>query len=408
MFIARQPIFNRSMKVYGYELLYRDSETACVFENATAKKATATVLGGLFELGIHRISDDKKSFINFDYDFLMSDTIELIEADKLVVEVLEDVQVDEALLARLEVLKKKGYWIALDDFVEDYDAFPLVPLSDIIKYDLKITPLHTIRKEVCRALREGKILLAEKVETKEEYENAKKIGFTLFQGFFFEKPVIIGKSDNKKLIKMNYIKLINELSKPEPSFTELAKVMQTDVNLSYRLLRVIRQNDQDDDDDLIFSIKRYLIFMGFRRIERWINILMLQELATDKPLELTRLSLVRSHFAGLLAERSSLRSRYNEIHGMLLFSTLDAILDQPMEEALDQITLTEDMKDALLFRKGALSPVLELVYSYEKGEWAKVRDLCAVIDIDEESISEDYLAALKSCETIMHLTNLSM
>lgn len=404
MFIARQPIFNRFMKVYGYELLYRDSETACAFGNASAAKATATVLGGLFELGIHQISDDKKAFVNFDHDFLMSDTLELIEEDQMVVEVMEDVSIDPALIERLKYLKKRGYQIALDDFAEDYAAFPLVPLSDIIKYDLRLTPLDCIHLEVKKALKEGKTLLAEKVETREEFEMAKAMGFSLFQGYFFEKPAIIGRSNTKKSVKMNYIKIINELGRPEPSFTELAKVIQTDVNLSYRLLRVIRQNDKKDD--LIFSIKKYLVFMGFRRIERWINILMLQDLGTDKPLELTRLSLIRSHFAGLIAQHSAFKSRFNEVHGMLLFSTLDALLDQTMEEALEGITLTDDMKEALTTGQGALAPLLDLVLNYEKGQWEEVNCLCEKVGIDEDRLSRDYLDALKSCENIMQLTKL--
>ncbi len=401
MFIARQAIFNSSMEVYGYELLYRDSETAQAFGDASAEKATATVLGGLFEIGLKTISDGRRAFINFDYDFLLSDSMELMDPEDLMIEVLENTKVDDEIINRLVDLKEKGYQIALDDFIEDYESFPLVPLSNIIKYDLMATPLDTIELEVRRALMQGKILLAEKVETKEEYEKAKEMGFQLFQGYFFEKPSIIGKSNNKKSTKLNYIKLLNELRKPEPSYDELTEIIKTDVNLSYRLLRVIKQNESDDD--VIYTIKRSLVYMGFRKIERWINILMLQDLATDKPLELTRLSLIRSKFGELLASNSKYRSRIHEIYGMLLFSTLDAILDQPMEEALDQINLTEDMRQALVHGQGDLYPLLDLTYSYEKGAWDKVKLLSSQLEIEEDQVGNYYLEALKYCNETMDM-----
>ncbi|OLS03204.1 EAL and HDOD domain-containing protein [Tissierella creatinophila] len=401
MFIARQPIFNRFMIVYGYELLYRDSKTSTVFGNVSAKKATATVLGGLFELGIDTITDNEKAFINFDYEFLLSDSIELINPEKLIIEVLEDVEVDKVLIKRLIELKKHGYKIALDDFVEDYDEFPLVPISDIIKYDIIATPLDSIRAQVRLALHQGKTLLAEKIETKEEYEQAKGMGFSLFQGYFFEKPSIVGKSNDKKSTKFNYLRLIAELGKPEPSYNKLAKIIGNDVNLAYRLLRVVKNSQSDD---VVYSIKRALVYMGFRSIERWINILMLQDLATDKPLELTRLSLTRSKFGEGLANHSKFKSRVNEASTMLLFSTLDAILDQSMEEALDGISLTEDIREALIHRKGELSPLLELVYSYEKGDWDKVKTISSEIGItDREEICNEYLNAIKYCTETMDM-----
>ena len=144
MFIARQPIFNRSKQVYGYELLYRNQEQDVIFRDTTAQASTATVLGGLFELGIERIVNGKNAFVNFDYDFLMSDTIELIAPENLVIEVLETVSVDQSLIERLEYLKKRGYRIALDDFEETVADYPLVPLADIIKFDILLTPLSSL------------------------------------------------------------------------------------------------------------------------------------------------------------------------------------------------------------------------------------------------------------------------
>lgn len=398
LFIARQPIFNKSLSVYGYELLYRDSETSTAFGGVSAQKATAGVLGSLFEIGISKITDDVRAFINFDYEFLMSDSIELIDPEKLVLEVLEDVKVDDALMRRLMDLKNKGYKIALDDFVEDYEDYPIVPIADIIKYDIMATPLESIGSEVKLALSQHKILLAEKIETEQEYEKAKAMGFNLFQGYFFSKPSIISKSNDKKSIKYNYIRLIAELKKPEPSYVTLAEIIETDVNLAYRLLRVIKNTRTDT---IVQSIKKALIFMGFKEIERWINVLMLQDLATDKPLELTKLSLTRAKFGEVLASNSKFKPRIHEVSMMCLFSNLDAILDQPMIDALEGISLSDDIKEALIYKRGELRPILDLIYLYEKGNWDAVKIKSAQLGIKQKVICDNYLDALEWCKDAM-------
>ncbi len=403
MFIARQPIFDRNMRVYGYELLYRDSKDAKIFNKSQCpERATATVLGGLFELGINSISNNKVSFINFNYDFIFSDSVELIEPDNLIIEILENTYIDDNILDRLKELKDKGYKIALDDFIENYEDFPLVPLADIIKYDIISTPLDTIKSEVNRAITDRKILLAEKVETKKEYQMAKEMGFHLFQGYFFEKPIIIGKSNNKKSIKLSYIRIINELRKSEPSYDSLANIIKRDVNMSYRLLTLVNRKNSGKKD-ILYTIKDSLVYMGLKQIDRWINILMLQDLSTDKPIELTRRSIIRSEFGESIAKDSKLKSRDMEIYVMLLFSTLDAILDQSMEEALEGISVTEDMKKALLSGEGDLAPMLKLVYAYEKGEWDKVRLLSEEIKTNENQIIEKYLKSLKYSDNIISI-----
>jgi len=188
MFIARQPIFDRNMNVFGYELLYRASQDSTCYKGTSAASSTATVLIGLMELGLENIVEDRKAFVNFDYDFLLSDAIELIHPEKMIIEVLETTTLDDRIAVRLEELKKRGYRIALDDFEEDIRSVTLLDSIEIIKYDIMITPLNTIASDVKYAIGKKKKLLAEKIETQEEYDLAKKMGFHLFQGYFFSKP----------------------------------------------------------------------------------------------------------------------------------------------------------------------------------------------------------------------------
>ncbi len=391
LYIARQPIFNKELKVYGYELLFRADQDAKVFTGTSATSATATVLDGLYEIGIEKIVDGKKAFVNFDYDLIVSDAIELFDPKNLIIEVLEDIVVDDILSDRLKQLKDKGYRIALDDFVEGYDEYPLVPIANIIKYDIMATPLETLGLEVKKALRENKVILAEKVETKDEFIKAKKMGFHLFQGYFFSKPSIIGKSSKKESTKAQYMRLITELKKEEPSYQQLTEIMKTDVKLSYRLLKIISNKS---DEDPVFSIKKALVKMGFKEIERWINILMMRDLSEEKPEELTRVSLIRSSFGEFISENSIYKNKKIEISMICLLSVIDAVLDLTMEEALEGIILTDEIKQGLTCNTGGLNDVLILIKAYEDGEWEKVAIYNEKLEIDPMLLSRGYLEAI--------------
>lgn len=399
MFIARQPIFNRDMHVYGYELLFREASDSTAFGNTSADKATASVLGGLFEQGVKQIVDGKKAFINFEYDFLRSGAVELISSDDLVIEVLESVEVDEPLLARLSELREKGYRIALDDFDKTPETYPAFSIADIIKYDLLLTPLDTLQSAVSLALREGKILLAEKIETDEDFQKAKEMGFHLFQGFFFSRPNIVGKSEVKRFTKTHFARIMDELHKKEPSYQNIAQIIETDVDLAYRLLRVVSHHS--DKKSSFRSIKKALVAMGLQELERWIHVLMLQELSADKPMELTRLSLVRYKFGDFIALHSKYRKRNVETSMMCLFSLLDTILDQSMEHALSDIDLSKDVKDALIKKSGTLMPIYALISSYESG-YSNIAGLFAEeVGISEEALFEGYLASVQWADDVL-------
>ncbi|MDK2867000.1 MAG: hypothetical protein PWP51_1112 [Clostridiales bacterium] len=392
MYIARQPIFKTNLDVYGYELLYRSDETTRVFDGTDATRATAGVLASLYEAGIEEITNRKKAFINFDAHFLHEDLPDFIATDEMVIEVLEDVIVDEALIERIKFLKSKGYRIALDDFVEDFATYPLVPYADIIKFDLLLTPLDTIRTQVVAALMQKKILLAEKIETEEVFDKAKAMGFTLFQGYFFSKPVVMKKSASKLNSKSQYLNILNELKQEEPSYQVMAEIIEKDVNLAYRLMRVIKSRS---GDDLVYSIKRALTYMGLREIERWVSILMVQDLGSDKPKELTTLSLVRSKFAESIGVHSNLKRVKHEISMMGLFSTIDAMLNQPMADALVDIALPKNIKLALCDHSGPLYPIYALMLAYEQADFDTAATEAKKINIPTYALMTDYLEAVK-------------
>lgn len=398
MFIARQPIFNQKMEVYGYELLFRLNCQSTQFGGISSQGATATVITGLFESGLENLIEDKIAFINFDGIFIHSDTLELIKPDRMIVEILENTKIDTALVDRLKEIKERGYRIALDDFAEKYHSYPLIPLADIIKYDLMITPLETIEGDVVRALGQGKILLAEKVETREEYLKAREMGFQLFQGYFFSKPSIAGRSCDKTPSKIHYMRLIAEIKKEDPSFETLAELIEQDVTLAYRLMRMASFRS---GSNLVGSIKVALTYMGLKEIERWINIIMLQDLGKDKPEELIKISLIRTRFAESMARHAGMTGLQHPASIMGLFSTLDAILDQTMEEALTDITFPPLILDVLIEHKGALSPIYELMLAYEKGDWILTEKISKDLNLEHSVVYNDYRSAIEWANEVL-------
>ncbi len=398
MFIARQPIFNAQLEVFGYELLFRLNSQSTQFGGVSSQGATTMVITGLFESGLENLIEDKIAFINFDEIFIHSEAVELIKPNRMIVEMLENIEVSVNLIERLVDIKNMGYSIALDDFAQTYQSYPLTPLADIIKYDIMVTPLDTIANDVPAGLAQGKTLLAEKVETQDEFIKAKEMGFSLFQGYFFSKPRIAGRSFQATPSQIQYLQLMTEINADEPSFDRLADLIEQDVTLTYRLLRLASFRAGSES---ICCIKFALSYIGLREFERWISILMIHEVSKDKPTELIKLSLIRTRFAESLAKRAGMIEQEHDAALMGLFSVLDAILDQPMDMVLAEITLPESIFDALVKKQGILFPIHQLILAYEKGDWSLVETIARALKIEDYFIYHDYRESIKWANNVI-------
>ncbi len=392
-FVARQPIFDRSSKVFAYELLFRTGVEMCV-PVISGSQASATVISNSFlNLGLEHFTGGKRAFINFTPDLILKQIPTLIPKEQIVVEIIEHAEPTPELLRECAALKDAGYMIALDDYDGGSRWRLFVEFADIIKVDFVATS-GSARKRLARDLGGGQaMLLAEKVETMTEYQEAADLGFSAFQGFFFARPQLVSGQDIPGL-KLNALRLSAEITRRDCDFDKLEEIIKRDVSLSYRLLRFIN-TAAFGWQRRIESVRHALVLLGQREVRRWIMLVAIAGILTDRPEELLVQSVIRARFCEQLAYSLGMEGRELELYLLGLFSSLDAILDQPMDKVLERVPLSEEIRAALA---GAPSPprtALELALAYERGEWERVAALARSLAIDEESLPEIYGSAVE-------------
>ncbi len=391
-FLARQPIFDKNLKVFAYELLYRrNAEHNQAGEILDADQASSrTMVAGLHNMGIERISGGKRAFVNFTERLLLTGMASLFSNQHLVVEILENVRATPEVIRACKKLKASGYTIALDDFEYQADMRPLIELADIVKIDFLNNTIPQI-EQILDSIRPAKpILLCEKVETKEVFDQAVEMGFLLFQGYFFSKPTIMAEKKVDPLVT-NYMELIREVNRREADFPQMTQIIRRDVGLSYRLLRLVN-SAYFGMRYKIKDIQHALAVLGMREVRKWVSLLSMIGIGRDKPDELVRMSVIRGHFLETLVERH--RSGDPEQHFIIgLFSLIDVILDQPMEEVLGQLSLTPEVSRALL-GEGPARSLIAVVAAFEKGDWESVSQICREAGLPEAELAELYLESI--------------
>ena len=269
--VARQPIFDRRRSVYGYELLFRSSETKNHFDGADASTATQQVLSGvLLSIGLDQVVCGKKAFVNFN-DHLLSDGMHLDLPPQLtVIEILETVQPTPEFVTVCRRIREQGYMLALDDFDGAPELEPLTNVVQLIKVDIRATPKPEQERLLRKYRPRGIKMLAEKIETYEEFEWARRAGYDYFQGYFFARPAVL-KSKQVAPSKLNCLQLLNELQAPELDIRRLKALIESDVALAYKLLRYVNSVMFAQREE-IRSIERALTIMGTNEIRRWVTL----------------------------------------------------------------------------------------------------------------------------------------
>jgi EAL and modified HD-GYP domain-containing signal transduction protein len=391
VFVARQPIFDTRLRVFGYELLFRSGmDNYCA--GVSPEVATSQVISNGMTIGLASLTDGRPAFVNFSRSALVDDFAFLMAPQEVVVEVLETVEPDDQVLAACERLKKVGYRLALDDFTERPGYGRLVELADFIKVDVLTTPGASRATLPTRYATGNRHLLAEKVETRDVFAETAGQGYRYFQGYFFSRPTIVA---SKALpgYRLNYLRLLRELNRPDVDLRRLEDIVKQDASMTLRILR--RVNSAAYGFRMTTSaLSHALVLLGEREIRVCATVWSLAELARGLPPELVVSSTLRARLCELLAEPAGLGDRASDLFLVGMFSMLDAILEQPMEQIVGTLPLADDVRDALVGGQNPLRGVVDCAVAYERGQWDAVGPLARASGIAETDLARCYPEAI--------------
>ncbi len=401
VYVARQPIFDRTMKLFGYELLYRKSNNN-FYEGVDDDEATMNLITNSFLVfNFDQLISQTWGFINFSANFLMSDMVYLLPEKQVVIEILERVEVTEEVIEACRSLKAKGYMLALDDFIIDerlQTYLPLIELVDIIKIEYPAMNVPLTRKFI-RRFRDQILFLAEKVETFDDYHLAKDMGFQLFQGYFFSKPELNIAKDIGS-INATLIELLQSLQKKEVNFDEVTSIIQRDVGLSFKLIKM-SNFVQFGAKYQITSLRQALVHIGTTEIARWANLMLMKGIQRAENAELIKNSILRGKVLSLMAMDFD-KSREYDYFTLGIFSSIDRLLDQPMKQAIAGLPLHTEVVDALTGKQNILSASLQAVMALEQGTWTQGHIMIGKNPYKASDCMKYYLEAIKWEQSLVY------
>lgn len=390
--VARQPIFDKNLNLFGYELLFRDGALSFPTD-VSGDTATSELLSSTFLTSdIYTYTGIKKAFVNFTRNHLVNRIPLLFPREITVVEILEDVSPEAEVVAACQEIAQKGFTIALDDFVYRAELKPLIALSEIVKIDFRNTSPERISAYFNLLKRDKKRMLAEKVETYEEFKRGRDMGFQYFQGYFFARPEVI-QGRTLSTPEIHLLRLMAAVQGRELDFDQIENHIKRDITVSYKLLRYINSAYFRRLQE-ITSIKQAILLLGEVGIRRFVSLMAMAKLAKGKPQELANLSAIRARFCELLGSRLKLSENPGELFTVGLFSLIDAIMDDSMENVLQKLPFSQSIKEALVGQNGPLGEVLQLVVAYERGGWQALSELCGRVGIPEETLPQLYRETL--------------
>ena len=393
VFLGRQPIFDRRRQVFGYELLHRAGEQNA-YTHTDGSRATKEVINtGFNVLSMSDVVGSRRAFVNITRKLLVDQTYTVLPSERVVVELLESVPVDDEVITACRGLKEAGYVLALDDFADGEEFAPLLEFADILKVDFRATGAEG-RRRMAEKYRGGRVaLLAEKVETHEEFQEALGLGYAYFQGYFFCRPEVLSGHDIPAG-KQNYLMFLQEVNRRPMDCDRIEMIVKSDVSLAMKLLRYLNSAAMGFQFR-VTSIRRALALLGEGPLRKWASLVTLCGLTQDKPPELLVTSLVRARCCEELAGAAKLEDRGLDAFLMGLFSAMDAFMDRPLEEVLATMPVPADVSAALLGADTALGGIYQLVRAIERSDAAAVERGAGKLGLPLETVTRIYGDAVR-------------
>lgn len=369
IFIGRQPIYDRNLNVYAYELLFRSGlENTAMF--ADGDHATSRVINNAFlEFGLEQLVGRHRAFINLTRAYLTGEWRLPFPRDRVVLEVLEDIEPDAAVVEAVRELRRSGHTLALDDFIYHDKLRPLIEHADIIKIDLMAIPAGELESHLEQLRGYPARLLAEKVETPEQFNQCHALGFDYFQGYFLSRPQVIS-GQALPASGLATVRLLAQLQQAEASAAELEALIRREPELSHRLLHYINSAFFSLPRK-VDSIHQALVYLGHRTLKTWATLLVFCAVE-DKPVDLMTIAMLRARMCQLLAEKAG-GPDPEACFTAGLFSTLEALLGMPLDQIVTALSLSEPLEAALLHHAGGIGEALHCVLAYERTRWDEAR-----------------------------------
>ncbi|WP_320170741.1 HDOD domain-containing protein [Maridesulfovibrio sp.] len=405
-FVARQPVFKTDLEVWGYELLFRNSAVSSAAVIGDQDAATSQVIADGFGLIQEDLGKGQRLLVNFPRNMILEDAADLLPPDVCVVEILENVDPDKKVLGALGRLKENGYVLALDDYVGQEGFEPFIELADIVKVECLGRSREELSELAARLYKYKVTLLAEKVEDSKMFEFCKELGFELFQGFFFSRPEIVpGKKISTS--NLNRMRMLKAVSGEDFNVDDLSRVINSEVSISYRLLRFMN-SPTFGLDQTIKSIKQAIVLIGHKKLAGWLRIILMSDMcAGPAGSELAFLSIKRAKFLELLAREKCCSCLSPESMFLLgLFSLLDVLMGRPMQELLKELPIGDELVQGLTRKNPDAALWLDLVDAFEKADWNRLGKLIEENKISALAVARNHMAAMQWANEVVLLNRM--
>ncbi len=397
--LAKQPILDRERHLYGYELLYRSEQPT---EEWNGDLATVEVMINAFlNIGMEQLAGEKPVFINFTDNLITQELARQFSPKDLIIELLEDITLTEEMKEKIILLSHHGYRLALDDVTSElflqWHKEKMISYLTYIKVDFLAITSHEERAKlakVIQALYPHITLLAEKVETMEDFKAAREIGFELFQGYFFMKPKVM-ESHEIPSNYFTYVQLIERINRKEFDLLQIAEIIQKDLSLSYKLLKLIN-SPAYRRVERINSIERAVVLLGQKEIKKWLHVLALRDSLKQNPINGADVLVKSSYYRAKMCENIAemLVPEYKQEAFLVgYFSQLPAILRQPLDRLIKNLSLEETIEHALKEIPGILTDVYHLAVAFERVKWEEVDFYISKLNLSKEDVANAYQCA---------------
>ncbi|AYE35063.1 EAL and HDOD domain-containing protein [Clostridium septicum] len=402
IFIARQAIYNKNEKVVAYELLYRSSLDNKFDSSVKPEEATYKVIQNISSFGLDKLTNNKMALVNFPEEVINSNMATLLPKEKVIIEVLENVKPTKEVIDNLRFLKRKGYYVALDDVSNLNQVMKFINIVDIIKVDFKLSTKEE-RKEIANFFMKNNFklynikLLAEKIESKADFKEAIELNFKYFQGFYFSTPsVIIG--EDIAVRNITIFNVLIELLKEEFDLSRIESIIISDVALSYKFLRFINSAYFSFVQE-IDSIRQGIMLIGMEELRKWLSIVSVVEMRLSKSEEYANNTVIRAKFCEEVMAKINYKEKGNAFM-VGLFSDLHVMMRKDIQSVVDELPVSFNVKEALLGKDNILRYILNLTLAYEELNTDLVYKISNRVGLNIDNLGQIYLNTIEWAKRI--------